>query len=459
MSLSNVWRAGRTSAGASTHRGRRLRAIVHGAVSGLASRALAIVVSLLSVPLTIHYLGTERFGVWALLASILAWLRLADIGIGNGLNNAISRAHGQERPDLIRAHVSTALMLMTGISALLGLVLAISWHWIDWVSLFGLTSPVAVQQVGPAMVATAVIFLLSFPLSISQRVYIATQEGKLANGWQATGNVASLVALVIATQTRGGLAWLVVAVYGTTLLVDATSSLWLFRLRRRAIRPSFRLFSSDSVSALMNTGLKFFLIQIMALVVFESDNFVIAHFLGASHVASYSITWKLFNYTSLPQTVLFAYIWVAYGEAIARGDTAWVRRAFRGHVAFSLGVTAALVVPLIFLAKPLVRIWAGADVVPTTELVLLLALWNLINAYCSPLACLFAAADHLKAQLVYGACSMVANLALSIYLVQRWGVPGVIAATVISFGILVCAPSTIDAAWLLRRRFPAPTRS
>jgi hypothetical protein len=33
------------------------------------------------------------------------------------------------------------------------------------------------------------------------------------------------------------------------------------------------------------------------------------------------------------------------------------------------------------------------------------AAWSMMYAFCTPIACLFAAADHMKAQLVYSAVS------------------------------------------------------
>jgi O-antigen/teichoic acid export membrane protein len=88
--------------------GRRRRSIAQGLVSGLGSRGVGFLVSFLSVPLTIGYLGSERYGVWLLLSSLLAWVRLADLGIGNGLRTAIASALGSGRPDLVRPHISTA---------------------------------------------------------------------------------------------------------------------------------------------------------------------------------------------------------------------------------------------------------------------------------------------------------------------------------------------------------------
>ena len=69
---------------------------------------------------------------------------------------------------------------------------------------------------------------------------------------------------------------------------------------------------------------------------------------------------------------------------------------------------------------------------------------------------MFAAASHLKYQIMYSAASTVSNVVLSIYLVQHFGVVGVIAATVTSYIAFVCAPIYIDAKFLLAKLQIAP---
>jgi O-antigen/teichoic acid export membrane protein len=46
----------------------------------------------ISVPLTLTYLGSERYGMWMAISSIVALLAFADFGLGNGLVNAIAVA-------------------------------------------------------------------------------------------------------------------------------------------------------------------------------------------------------------------------------------------------------------------------------------------------------------------------------------------------------------------------------
>jgi O-antigen/teichoic acid export membrane protein len=420
-------------------------------VTGLASRVVGIFISLLSVPLTIGYLGPERYGVWILLSSLLAWVRLADLGIGSGLTSAIASALGSERPDLVRAHVSTAIALLSAISIVLGLFVVLVWPWIDWSAILGINAEDARLEAPSAVAASIAIFLLAFPLSVVGTSYNAVQEGKLANYWGMAGNIASLFALIIVTHTRGGLVWLVIAVSGAGLVMNILSGVWFFTRCKPGMAPQIRAIRRDSMRGLMQIGVPFFLIQIMALVVFQTDNLIIGHFLGAAQVPSYSLTYNLFGYTSLVQSISFNYFWVAYTDAIVRHDINWVRRTFRINIASSLGFTFAAVVPLIFIARPFIKLWTGGVVVPPLDLVLWMSAWSMINALCSPIACLLAAAAHMKAQVIYSAISAAINVALSIYLVSIWGITGVIAGTVISYMLFICVPVSIDIFLLLRK--------
>lgn len=432
-------------------RKRRVLGILQSVVTNLGNRAIGMLVSFLSVPLTIGYLGTERYGAWVAIGSVLAWLGLTDFGLGNGLTNAVTTAAGQDRPDLVRTHLSNGVMLLSMIAGAVGIVALAAWPFIDWGALFGVTNPAAQAEIGPAVATALAIFLLSFPLGMAGKVYLAYQEGKIGSYWGAAGNILSLLALLVVTHTQGGLVWLVVAVSGTPLLLSVANNLYVFLVRRPTLRPGLRHVEYGAMRPLGKVGGKFFLIGIMALVVFQTDNLVIGHYLGAAQVPQYSLTYTLFSYTSLPQSILFQYLWVAYTEAIARKDIGWVKRTFHLNLWLGMAFTAVAVLAIAFLAKPFIGWWAGAAVVPTSALVLWMAAWAMINSFTNPIACLLASASHLRNQLIYSAVSTVSNIVLSIVLVQRWGVEGVIAATVISYVFFVCVPCYIDAERLLER--------
>lgn len=433
------------------HRRRRLLGIVQGAVTSLGNRAITLLVTFLSVPLTIHYLGAERYGAWATIGSLLAWTALTEFGINNGLANAITTAAGQDRPDLVRVYVSSGLVMLTTVALTTALVIAAAWPWIDWATLLGVTTPEARAEIGPAVAAAMALFLLRFPLSVTGKIYLAYHDGRIGNYWGAAGNVLSLVALLIVTRTEGGLIWLVIAISGSGLLFGLVNAAWLFTYHRPQVAPRLGSVRLSSVRDLGGVSGKFFLIQIVGLVIFQTDNLVVAHFLGAAKVPSYSLTHTLFSYTTLLQGILFTYLWPAYTEAIARRDIAWVQRIFHldlvGSVAFSTVAAAVLIV----IAKPFILWWAGPVAEPSTSLVWWMAAWSVIDGFTNPIACLLAAAAHLRAQIIYSAIAAACNIAISITLVQTWGVPGVIAGTVVSYAVFICVPTLIDVELLLRK--------
>ena len=432
------------------HRHRRLLAVIQGVVTGLGNKAVGMLVSFLSVPLTIDYLGTERYGAWVTIGSLLAWLQLTDFGLGNGLNNAVTTAAGQDRPDLVRMHLSNGVALLSAIAAATGLAALLAWPHIAWGSVFGVSDPATLAELSPAVAMALTVFLIQFPLSSGGKVYMAYQEGRIGTYWGMAGNILSLISLLAVTKTGGGLVALVVAVSGTQMLVTLASNVWVYSIHRPTLRPGIKYVDAKAIRPLCAVGSKFFLIQILSLLTFQTDNLVISHYLGAASVPEYSLTYTLLSYAALPQSIMFGYLWTAYTEAIARRDVAWVQHTFHISLLAGVGFTACAVAFLCLIAQSFIAWWAGEAVVPSVSLLLWMAAWGMINAYTSPIACLLAAASQLRWQLVYSALATASNLAASIYLVGTWGVQGVIAATVISYGVFICLPTLVDAEVLLR---------
>ena len=149
---------------ASTDSQRRYARILQGLITAIAGRGMSVIVSFLSVPLTLGYLGAERYGVWMTISTLLAWLSLADIGLGNSLTNALSEAYAANQRDQAKVHVASVFWMLCGTTLLLGGLFALIWHWINWGYLLNVTSPAASSEVSSAIAVAVAVFLFSFPL-------------------------------------------------------------------------------------------------------------------------------------------------------------------------------------------------------------------------------------------------------------------------------------------------------
>ena len=158
-----------TPEGRSAERHRRI------ALSGAAAIA-AKVVSVLSmffvVRLTARYLGNERYGMWMTVSSVTLMFIFADLGIGNGLVNALSDADGRNDREAAAGHVASGFYLLTALAAALGLIFAAVYPFVPWPRVFNVKTPLAAVEAGPAMAAMAACFLLGLPLNLVSRVHV-----------------------------------------------------------------------------------------------------------------------------------------------------------------------------------------------------------------------------------------------------------------------------------------------
>ncbi len=129
---------------------------------------------------------------------------------------------------------------------------------------------------------------------------------------------------------------------------------------------------------LLRHGSTFFVQQVAALVLLSTDNIIIARVLGAEQVTPYSVTWSLLGLTQVLTMGRLPYLWAAYGEALARGDDAWVVRMLGRSLVVGTAAAALLLVPLTLLGQPIIRLWAGPAAVPPSALLWWMAAWYLL---------------------------------------------------------------------------------
>jgi O-antigen/teichoic acid export membrane protein len=386
---------------------------------------------LISVPLTFRYLGAESYGIWMVLISIIFAMSFADLGIGNGLVNAISEAYGKDDHQLAKEYLTSAFVMMLGIAVFLAVTGAVSYPFVPWMRLFNVKSEAVAADGARAFLVLYCWFVVSMPLGVVTRAQAGLQQGYISQIVGAIGNVFSLFAVLLVIALHGSLAQLVFASTFGVVVANVLNGWVLFR-KHSWLLPSWNAYRRNWAIKILKLGLLFFVLQCAVTVSFTSDNIVIAQVMGAAAVALYAVPQKLFSTVSMVIGMANAPLWPAYGEAIARRDVAWVRRVFFA----SMRVTLAISVPLctlLALAGPwILRVAVGKSLHASVSLLVVLAVWAIINAISTVIAMLLNGAGVLKAQAIVWVFSSLANLALSIYFTRRLGVIGVCLGSIIS---------------------------
>src|SRR5260370_31193328 len=94
-------------AGAQTHGSERSRRLRRSIFTALLTRPLATVISLVSVPLFLNYLGKEGYGLYQAIIAFSAQLALTNAGLSSRLVNKLTDCHVSGDRDLARRYVSS----------------------------------------------------------------------------------------------------------------------------------------------------------------------------------------------------------------------------------------------------------------------------------------------------------------------------------------------------------------
>ena len=426
-----------TAAGRSDERFRRVSL---SAGTSAAAKGIALVTTAVSVPLTLGYLGSERFGIWMTLSALIALLGFTDLGIGNSLLNGVAHAAGREDRTLIRANVSSGVAMLLAVSAGFGLLFAAAYSFIPWDRVFNVASAGALDEAGPAAAALVGCFLVGMPAGAFQQIRLGLQEGYINAIFVAVGNIGGLALVVWAIQMRLGLPWLVLAMAGAPLFATLVNGLTLLA-RSPWLRPALHDVNFGIARSLLRVGLLFLVLQLAFAVAFTSNSIIIAVMIGPSAVAVYAVVSKLFMIPTLLVGFAVAPLWPAYREALSRGDVQWVRRTFRRSIRLSLSVAVPVSAALVVLGLPVIAVWVGtSSLQPTFGLILAIGIWTPLVAVGTAIAMLFNGAQVMKFQVVTAALMATANILLSIALTSRIGLAGVVWGSIIAYSVFALIP-------------------
>ena len=412
---------------------------------------MTVILSLATVPLALGYLGPERFGIWLTISSVIALLALTDLGIGNGLLNAVTQAMARGDIPRARGQISSAFVLLTIVALALAGLLVLGYPLIPWTSILGTSTPEAAIEAGPAFAAWAACFLLGMPLGLAAQVRIARQEGYIVHLTAAAGNVAAFGVLLAAIVSRQSLPFLVVAMAGPPLIASALNGIVLFRRDAQELRPSLALADRRTGFGLLRAGFLFFVLQIAMAVAFTSDTLVVAVLVGPQGVAEYGVTARLFMIPAAIVVTALSPLWPAYGEAIARGDIPWARSTLTRSIKAGLLVAVPSAAALVVFGLPIIAVWVGGSVTPPFTLVLAFGIWVVLSTIGNSVAMLLNGAHEIRLQAIAAAVMAVVNLTLSIWLTSRIGVAGVMWGTVIAYSFFVLVPMALYVPKVLRR--------
>lgn len=414
------------------------QAVLSGMSSGVA-KLVSLIAVFVTVRWGINYLGEERYGLWMTITTMVTLIGIADLGINNSLVNSASNASGRGDDNKIRKSISNAIAGLTVISLFIIIAAILANITLNWGNLFNLKDDIAKSEVGPAILIFIIIFALSQPATVAQKILIGLQKGWLANIWNALGQITGIIFLWISINNKAGLPLLIAALMGPQLIINIIGSIAFFILNKK-LTPKMEDISEKNLKSLFLSGGLFFLIQVMSIMGSALDNIIIAHMLGANSVSEYSVVQRLATIFGIAQ-LFIAPLWPAFGEAISRGDYKWAISTFKKVVIISALVSLITGAVMISIGESIIEKWTNGIVYPSQSMLIGFSVFLLVGSIGGCFSTLLNNPDFLRKQAFIYSIASIISVILKFILIDAYkSASGAIWGTIIGYTIFFIIP-------------------
>lgn len=393
-----MWKSGRIS---STERS---------AIINMGLKPVSLVLSLIYTPILLGYLGDEKYGLWATILSVITWMSFFDVGIGNGLRNLLSKLIAEDNENEGKKAISTAYIILSIISILLFCILAVLALFADWNYFF--STNISLNMV---LLVTFLFICINFVLSLSNSILYALNKAEMVSIRNCLVQVANIIGLIILRQfSKENLIVIAILFGATSAFFYIEASVHVF-IKYPRLMPSIKFFDKRMIKEISSVGVKFFVIQIMGLLLFTVDNMLITHYFGAVNATPFSITNKVFNTMYAVFAAFIVPYWSRTTVAYNQGDVEWIKKSIRKVFLVGMAFIAGYFI-MIFAFTPMIHLWLQRDLNNPNGLVILMAifysLYTLLGAECQ----FINGMGFINVQLITYIAIGVMNIPLSIFL-------------------------------------------
>ncbi|WP_211464276.1 oligosaccharide flippase family protein [Actinocrinis puniceicyclus] len=390
-----------------------------------AARIVSILAGMASLPVVYARLGTRSYGIWAVLAGMVAIVRLADLGLGSAQIREVARVADGGCRRQARAVLGLGVAWGACLSALALTCTAICWPWLAHLCRLG--------SLGSPARSALLLLLAGFFVDSLAMPWRAVLEGTQSYAAVARASAASTVAgaalAVGVVELGGGLVALAASTATTSVLAAA---MFVRSVRRSApeLAPTFREIRRADVSYAFAYGSRIQLANVAGAVNSEMDRLVLTFFFGPPAVAGYDIGSRLVGQLRLPTGIILTALFPAASRAAREPDR--LDRLYIAMTRYLAVFTTTGAAVLMVSAYPLVRLWLARPMPAAARAVEILAPGCAVAVCASAAAVVTRAEGRPGRETRSGLLAAGLNLLLTYPLLRLIGPSGVLLSTTLA---------------------------
>jgi O-antigen/teichoic acid export membrane protein len=416
-------------------------------IINLFGQGIPLLVALVSFPLLVKGLGTEKFGVLNLVWMIIGYFSLFDLGVSRATTKFVAEHLAVEDLKGLPRTVWTSWIMLLGLGIAGGMVLA---------SINPLLVKTILNVPDYLLKETSLCFYLiapAIPVVLCtagiRGVLEAQQRFDLINAVEMPAAVINyVVPLIVLLFTHSLIVIVAVLLIGRMLVLFIYIYICLYKTMP-LLRSNISV-DRQSLKRVLNFGGWLTVSNIVGPVMVYMDRFLIGTLLTLSAVSYYVVPYTAVTKLWIIPGSLLAVLFPAFSGYFIR-DKSLFALQYRRAVKFTFIASAPIVIPIAVLSSDLMVIWMGADFAENSAVVLAwIAVGVLVNSLAQVPFTLIQAAGRPDITAKFHLLEVIPYLGLLYYLIVYYGIIG----AAIAWSLRVTADA-IMLFWYAKRILPS----
>lgn len=394
---------------------------------GFIWQGLGMLATLISLPFSIKFLGKYDYGLWITIYGTVMWMSSFDFGIGNGFRNELTVSFTRRDKEESAKIVTNAFIAIS----ILSLTLVFIGLIINFIIYNGFVSDINyTKHIYNLINILILLFGLEIILRLTGTIYTADQRSSITPLITGINNVLILIIVYLFYFNRNFFIQNELFIYGITIgaipiISNGLLTFIAFSNRYKYLIPKLIYYDNLWIKTILNTGIKFFGIQISMIFLLQLSNILVTSWSNPEFVTIINIADKYFGIITIVGTIILFPFWSAFTAANERGDTSWIKKTIKKLELTFISLTIISVI-LLFLFPYIVKIWFGKSIMVPQLFAVIIMLKNLFLILNSIYSYYLNGIGRVKLQLILYVILAILNVPISWVLFKFFGTVGII---------------------------------
>ena len=408
-----------------------IRLLIRNVFTSWMGMVIALIVTFFFTPYLIEQLGKSQYGVWSLVFSLVAYMKLADIGMNQAVARYFSKYYAVSDWKQLNEVVSSSARIYLIVSIFIVVTsVSIAYGVLHYFQIDA--EMLRVAQITLVVIGfnQAVTYML-----IPFAALLPFHRADIVNYFEIGTLLFQTAAIVLLLELGYGLIAMSLLILGLNTAIH----LWRYSIRIRLfpeVQFSKAAISTEKTKELLSYGGTSLLIVAAWIIIFQTDNVVIGRFISMEAVAVYTVPAMIVAQLRNSIAAISTPIIPTISHIEAASDETQVMQIYLKSTRYLYYLSGFICVGVLLYGGPFILLWVKEGFTESIDILYILIIpASIYLPQMIANSVLFGVSKH-KVLFYILAAEGVSNIALSLALVGRYGILGVALGTAIPQAII-----------------------